>query len=131
MNDADVVLCVTVNLDERLRLSSCLDDYKLQEVVVVASGGRNCSSATVLSVNDLPAMKKSGHAASAESQRHNGVAAAAASAASAASAGGKATLRATSSELTLNGGDKKRRGILSLFFGKSKKGSVGGTCGGT
>ena len=114
MNDADVVLCVTVNLDERLRLSSCLDDYKLQEVVVVASGGRNCSSATVLSVNDLPAMKKSGHAASAESQRHNGVAAA--SAASAASTGGKATLRATSSELTLNGGDKKRRGILSLFF---------------
>ena len=129
MNDADVVLCVTVNLDERLRLSSCLDDFKLQEVVVVASGGRNCSSATVLSVNDLPAMKKSGHAASAESQRHNGVAAA--SAASAASTGGKATLRATSSELTLNGGDKKRRGILSLFFGKSKKGSVGGTCGGT
>ena len=129
MNDADVVLCVTVNLDERLRLSSCLDDYKLQEVVVVASGGRNCSSATVLSVNDLPAMKKSGHAASAESQHHNGVAAA--SAASAASTGGKATLRATSSELTLNGGDKKRRGILSLFFGKSKKGSVGGTCGGT
>ena len=41
-----------VNLDERLRLSSCLDDYKLQEVVVAASG-------SVLTVHDLPAMKKS------------------------------------------------------------------------
>lgn len=88
-----------MNRDERLRLSNCLDDYKLQEVAVVGAG-TNCA---VLSLNDLPAMKKS----NSEMPKS------------------KTLIRASSSsEVAVNGNEKKKRGIFGMFFSKTKKGSV-------
>ena len=97
-----------MNLDERLRLSSCLDDYKLQEIVVVAVGELSSSSSSnqqqhrkaVLSVEDLPAMMKKSDASKS-----------------------KSALRGTMSENALHA-EKKKRGIFGIFFGKNKKGSV-------
>lgn len=102
----------TVNLDERLRLSSCLDDYKLQEVVLVPLGGRNSQSGAVLSVHDLTTMNKKAAAVTVSNS-------------SSSKMSGKSTLRPTSSEATLAGHEKKKRGLFGLLgFGKSKKGSV-------
>ena len=111
-----VVLFAAVNLDERLRLSSCLDDYKLQEVVLVPLGGKNPQTA-VLSVHDLTTMnKKSVSVTVSNSGNMPG----------ASKMSGKTTLRPTSSEATLNAGhEKKKRGLFGLLgFGKNKKGSV-------
>lgn len=84
-----------VNSDERLRLNSCLDDYKLQEVIVAAADAK-------LSAEDLAGMSKS---------------------TTTMSKSGKSALRATASETGLHV-EKKKRGIFGKFFGKSKKGSV-------
>ena len=110
------MLFAAVNLDERLRLSSCLDDYKLQEVVLVPLGGKNPQTA-VLSVHDLTTMnKKSVSVTVSNSGNMPG----------ASKMSGKTTLRPTSSEATLNAGhEKKKRGLFGLLgFGKNKKGSV-------
>ncbi len=108
-----------MNLDERLRLSSCLDDYKLQEVVLVPLGGKNPQTA-VLSVHDLATMNKKTAAVTVSNSSSN-------MPGSSKMSGGKSTLRPTSSEATLAhaGHEKKKRGLFGLLgFGKSKKGSV-------
>ncbi|XP_046445772.1 mucin-5AC-like isoform X8 [Daphnia pulex] len=103
-----------VNLDERLRLNSCLDDYKLQEVVLVPVCGK--SSATLLtpavSVSDLSSPSNSMNRKTATVTASNS------------KMSGKSTLKPTTSEAALAGLEKKKRGLLGLLgFGKHKKGS--------
>lgn len=105
-----------MNLDERLRLSSCLDDYKLQEVVLVPLGGKNLQSEAVLSVHDLTPMNKKATATSVSNSSNMP---------GASKPSSKYMLRPTSSEATLAGSEKKKRGLFGLLgFGKSRKGSV-------
>ncbi|XP_057370127.1 uncharacterized protein LOC130691222 isoform X2 [Daphnia carinata] len=110
-----------VNLDERLRLSSCLDDYKLQEVVLVPLGGKNASLLTPsVSVSDLSS-------SSSNSMNRKSVNL---SASNSSKMSSKSTLKPTTSEATLVGHEKKKRGLLGLLgFGKHKKGSSMGDSG--
>ena len=107
-----------MNLDERLRLSNCLDDYKLQEVVVVAiSQPQHHKISASHSVQDVPVMSGTGPAAAATSGNNN------------MPVTGKTALKTTTSESAMHhhhaGHDKKKRGLFGLFhFGKNKKGSV-------
>jgi hypothetical protein len=106
-----------VNLDERLRLNSCLDDYKLQEVVLVPLGGKN--STTLLT----PAVSVSDLSSSSSNSMNRKSASVTVSNSSKMS--GKSTLKPTTSEANLAGHEKKKRGLLGLLgFGKHKKGSV-------
>lgn len=104
-----------MNQDERLRLSNCLDDYKLQEVVLVPSGGKISQQQTVLSVHDLPTTMNKKSVTVSNSSVGGG----------ASKMPGKSALRSTSSEATLAHTEKKKRGLFGLLgFGKHKKGSV-------
>lgn len=117
-----------MNLDERLRLSNCLDDYKLQEVVVVATSTPDSKSSSFQqakitaghSVQDLPTMSGNGKAPVTSSASSN--------MSSSATGKSKTALKSMASESALHhhaGHDKKKRGLLGFFhFGKNKKGSV-------
>ncbi|XP_045025945.1 cordon-bleu protein-like 1 isoform X4 [Daphnia magna] len=103
-----------VNLDERLRLNSCLDDYKLQEVVLVPLGGKNATLLTpAVSVSDLSSSSNNMNRKSVNLSASNS-----------SKMSGKSTLKPTTSEATLVGHEKKKRGLFGLLgFGKHKKGS--------
>ncbi|KAK4018490.1 hypothetical protein OUZ56_000541 [Daphnia magna] len=103
-----------VNLDERLRLNSCLDDYKLQEVVLVPLGGKNATLLTpAVSVSDLSSSSNNMNRKSVNLSASNS-----------SKMSGKSTLKPTTSESTLVGHEKKKRGLFGLLgFGKHKKGS--------
>ena len=101
-----------VNSDERLRLNSCLDDYKLQEIVVVSKedlktkGNRYAATAAASGAVEL-----SLETSASQSKMFSK----------------SSKMKNTSSEPALaHAGpqDKKKRGFLGMFFGKSKKGSV-------
>ena len=109
-----------MNLDERLRLNSCLDDYKLQEVVLVPLGGKNSTTllTPAVSVSDLSSSSSS-------SNSMNRKSASVTVSNSSKMSSSKSTLKSTTSEATLVGHEKKKRGFLGLLgFGKHKKGSV-------
>jgi hypothetical protein len=111
----------TVNLDERLRLNSCLDDYKLQEVVLVPLVGKISTTllTPAVSVSDLSSSSSS-------SNSMNRKSASVTVSHSSKMSSSKSTLKPTTSEATLVGHhEKKKRGLLGLLgFGKHKKGSV-------